>query len=489
MVDRRPAYRPPVVERRAEPAEWDEYASDWREPSRRPFRKGRWITAAAALAVLAAGGGAVAGANTESATARWQGVTDVAAATPVLPGLVDAAPKPSAAGVAAAVQGLVADSRLGGHVTASVIDVTTGEQLFDKDGAGQAIPASTAKLLTAAAVLQSRGPAYRIPTRAVAGASPGEVVLIGGGDPTLAATANTSYAGAARLDVLAGQVAKALGGQAPTKVIYDSSLYSGPTLSPNWYEADATAGFIANITALMTDGARKDPRKLANPSARYPQPDVAAAQGFAAALGLPATAVSAGTAPPGAAQLGEVQSPPVSRMVEMMLSESDNIIAEGMARQVAIAKGKPASFDGAAEATKGVLTDLGVPMSAFSLVDGSGLSHADKVSAQLLTAIIAKAASPDYPQLRSILSGLPVAAYSGTLAERFASANAGKSGAGIVRAKTGTLNNVNTLAGLAVDADGRLLAFSVVADSTPKSAPAEAALDRVAAAVAGCGCA
>ena len=121
-------------------------------------------------------------------------------------------------------------------------------------------------------------------------------------------------------------------------------------------------------------------------------------------------------------------------------------------------------------------------------MDGSGLSHLDRVTARMLAAILAKATSPEFPELRPILSGLPVARYSGTLTDRYANPAAGGSGAGVVRAKTGTLTGVNTLAGLAVDVDGRLLAFSVVADATPKSAPAEAALDRVAAAIAGCGC-
>jgi D-alanyl-D-alanine carboxypeptidase/D-alanyl-D-alanine-endopeptidase (penicillin-binding protein 4) len=170
-----------------------------------------------------------------------------------------------------------------------------------------------------------------------------------------------------------------------------------------------------------------------------------------------------------------------------MLAQSDNDIAEGMARQVAIAKGMPGSFDGGKNATAKVLGDLGLPVSGFGLVDGSGMSYNNHVSAGLLTAVLAKAASPDHPKLRPILSGLPVAGYSGTLDKRYISPAAGGSGAGTVRAKTGTLGGVNSLAGLAVDSDGRLLAFSVLADQTT-SDQTEAALDRIGAAVAGCGC-
>jgi serine-type D-Ala-D-Ala carboxypeptidase/endopeptidase (penicillin-binding protein 4) len=380
------------------------------------------------------------------------------------------------------------DKGLGGHLTGSVMDVASGELVFSRDGAGPAIPASTAKLVTATAVLHARGPAYRIGTHAVAGANPGEVVLVGGGDPTLAAGATSSYPGAARLDRLAEQVRTALNGAPPTKVLVDSSLYVGPTLCTSWFIADAKAGFIAHITALMTDGARKNPRDLDGAAARYEQPDLAAGQQFARALGLPTSAVRFGTAPANAQPLGEVLSPPVSRLVEMMIQASDNIIAEGLARQVALARNEPASFDGAAQAVRDELGDIGISSDGYHPVDGSGLSHENRVTAELLTTILATATSAEHPELRSIVTGLPVAGYSGTLFDRFKRANAGSSAAGIVRAKTGTLTGVDSLAGLVVDADGRLLAFSMIADATTNFLAAEAALDRIAAALATCGC-
>ena len=89
---------------------------------------------------------------------------------------------------------------------------------------------------------------------------------------------------------------------------------------------------------------------------------------------------------------------------------------------------------------------------------------------------------------RAAASAVPasVAGYAGTLAERAAD------GAGVpaaVRAKTGTLGGVNDLAGTVLTADGRLLAFAVLADGTTGGLRAsEAALDQVAAALAGCGC-
>jgi D-alanyl-D-alanine carboxypeptidase/D-alanyl-D-alanine-endopeptidase (penicillin-binding protein 4) len=240
---------------------------------------------------------------------------------------------------------------------------------------------------------------------------------------------------------------------------------------------------IANITALMTDGARVNPRDTRSNPDRYTQPDLAAGQIFAQALGLPASAVVSGIAPQGAKVLGEVLSPTIARLVEIMLVDSDNVVAEAMARQAALAKGLPGSFSGGAQATAAALTELGVPAGGVGLVDGSGLSDDNRVTANQLTAVLYRAASSKYPQLRAILSGLPVAGYSGTLSNRDQGA-----GMGLVRAKTGTLNHVNALAGFVVDADGRLLAFAVLADATTNRGPAERALDRVASGVAACGC-
>jgi D-alanyl-D-alanine carboxypeptidase/D-alanyl-D-alanine-endopeptidase (penicillin-binding protein 4) len=105
----------------------------------------------------------------------------------------------------------------------------------------------------------------------------------------------------------------------------------------------------------------------------------------------------------------------------------------------------------------------------------------------LIAQIAALIASPRHPELRRVLTDLPVAGFSGTLAARFRTRGT-LHAAGLVRAKTGTLSGVSTLAGVVVDADGRLLAFALMADRAPYFVAAEAALDRTAAVLAGCGC-
>ncbi|MGC4895082.1 D-alanyl-D-alanine carboxypeptidase/D-alanyl-D-alanine endopeptidase [Micromonospora sp. DT31] len=422
----------------------------------------------------------------------------------VLAGPDGNAPLPTEAGIRAALDPLVRAVALGDRVNVSVADVTTGQALYGRGQDALTVPASVTKLATGVAVLAARGPAHRIPTRAVAGANPGEVVLVGGGDPTLAVGKDGFYPGAARLDDLARQVRAALGGTAPTKVIVDSSLFTGPVFEPGWDADIPTGGFGAAITALMTDGARKDPaeaRRTAeetnHAAERVPQPDLTAGRQFARLLGLTggAAQVTRGTAPAGGAtgtapgaELGKVESLPMIRLVDIMISDSDNVIAEAMARQVALAKGKPGSFAGGAAGTDQVLGELGLPAGEISLADGSGLSRTNRISPSLLTDLIRVAGNGSHPELAAIFGGLPVGGWSGTLGERYRAPTT-RLGAGVVRAKTGTLTGVNAIAGTVTTADGRLLTFAVLTDRTQGSLDeTRQALDRISSALAGCGC-
>jgi serine-type D-Ala-D-Ala carboxypeptidase/endopeptidase (penicillin-binding protein 4) len=442
---------------------------------------------------LALTGGAVAGRNRivwaiAGATPVWRGGSPLSA-PPVLPAASTGPQAPTAEGLATTLRPLLADPGLGTHVAASVHDQATGQSLFASDGETPSIPASTAKLITATTVLTVHDPAYRLRTRAVAGAAPGEVVLVGAGDPTLAAGKVGTYPDAAKLPDLATQVKAALGDAAPARVIVDTSLFDGPVFGPGWDEDIPTGGNVSAITALIADGARVDPTRVRGATKRYPQPELAAGQAFATALGIPGK-VAAGKAPDGAKELGAVESPPLLRLVDTMLTESDNIIAECLARQVALAKGKPATFDGAAEAMRAVLGELGLPATEDGLLDGSGLSRQDRVTPSLLADVLALASRTD--RLRSLFAGLPVAGYSGTLRDRFRSPTAGGSAAGLVRAKTGTLRAVSSIAGIVIDADGHALTFAVLADQVGIGQDAitasQQALDRVVAALAGCGC-
>lgn len=416
--------------------------------------------------------------------------------TPLLPAAPALAPTPSAAGIAAALAAGLRNRSLGGPVALSVIDAVTGAPLLESSAGAVVLPASTAKIATAVAVLTALPADLRLTTRVVAGAAPGDVVLVGGGDPTLAGQfTRPGYPHPARLADLARLVRTSLSGVPVRRVLVDDTLYGGPVLGPGWRTEYVTSGDVAPVMALMVDSGRTALPPIVAP-ARAPRsadPALAAGRSLAQLLGVPRAVVVRGRAPAGAAVLGEVRSPTVLQLVEAMLTRSDNDLAEALARQVAIARGQPATFAGAAAALRAVLTGVlvraGSAPDSVRLADGSGLSRLDRVQPGAVTRLLAAVAGADRRRLAPVLSGLPVAGFDGTLERRYR-AGPGLPAAGVVRAKTGTLNGVSALAGLVRTRDGRLLAFDFTADSVPLWATqsSQTALDGLAAALAGCGC-
>jgi D-alanyl-D-alanine carboxypeptidase/D-alanyl-D-alanine-endopeptidase (penicillin-binding protein 4) len=176
--------------------------------------------------------------------------------------------------------------------------------------------------------------------------------------------------------------------------------------------------------------------------------------------------------------LAAVTSPPLSAIVEYVMRTSDNDVAEILGRHVALGLGRPGTSNDAGEATEEALAGLGIDLAGVEIRDGSGLARANAVTAAALADALRLAADPDQPGLRPVLGGLPIAGFTGTLAER-----AADGGAGYVRGKTGTLTGVHSLAGLAVAADGAAYLFAILADDATDALGARAALDRFAAAL------
>lgn len=395
------------------------------------------------------------------------------------------APVPSPTGLSTVVAAALANPALGGQLAATVLDVQTGQVLLDSRGSAQVVPASTAKIATAVAALSALDPTKRLETTVVAGAVPGQVVLVGGGDATLVGSRpQPGFPQRATLADLAQQVTTALAGTPVTSVLVDTSLYSGDPMGPEWSPGYVTGGDVAPVSPVLVDQARTS--TVDGP--RDPQPALAAGRAFAAALGAPTATVAAGRATTGATSLGTVRSPTVAELVEVMLTRSDNDVAESLARQVALARHQPASFAGGAAAVDAVLGEV-LPGASFGLLDGSGLSRGDRVEPMAVARLLALVAQDEGGRFGPVLTGLPIAGFDGTLARRFVT-GAPVSAAGQVRGKTGTLNGVSALAGLVRTADGRLLSFDLTADAVPLTGTlaAQAALDALAAQIAGCGC-
>ncbi|MDJ0461659.1 D-alanyl-D-alanine carboxypeptidase/D-alanyl-D-alanine-endopeptidase [Streptomyces sp. H27-C3] len=396
----------------------------------------------------------------------------------VLAALGAPVPPPARSGLADALGPLLRDDPTLGTVrTASVIDTATGTQVYGRGARDPMTPASTVKIATTLAALSALGPDHRIATTVTAVPDGKRVTLVGGGDPTL---------GRAGLRALADDTARVLKdrGVGEAEISYDTTLYSGPELHPIGPNEN-----ISPVSALMLDEGRLDGSR-SGPAPRTGDPAGDAARAFAELLrerGIKAKGDPArGKTPKGAEPVAKTLSEPLSALVERSLTHSDNDIAEALARQTALSSGQPASFEGAGKAVRSRLKKLELPLSGARFADGSGLDRAGRVSAALLAQLLTRAADPARPGLRPVLTGLPVAGFSGTLKGRYRKESPGT---GMVRAKTGTLTGVNTLAGTVVDADGRLLSFAFLSSGATTPDAAQSALDRLASTVANCGCA
>ncbi|MEY9933676.1 D-alanyl-D-alanine carboxypeptidase/D-alanyl-D-alanine-endopeptidase (penicillin-binding protein 4) [Catenulispora sp. GP43] len=402
----------------------------------------------------------------------------------------------TAAELAGALGPLTLAPGLGKHVGIAVADPASPTLLFDDHAADGFAPASTNKVVTAVAALAALGPDDRFTTRVVQGPNSGataSIVLVGGGDPTLSTQGPSADPGyqPASLDDLAARTAAALRAEGVKSVTlgYDASVFSGPGLNPTW-SPEYTDGNVAPVTGLMVDEGRA--RAADDLSPRVTDPAGVAAGDFASRLvahGIQVTGKPAAASAGSGAQLADVTSLRLADLVEHMLTVSDNDLAEALLRHVAVADGRPATFDGGVAAVRDELGKLGLDVTGLDVLDGSGLSRKDSITPAFEVRVLSAAAADNHPDLRAALTGLPVAGFTGTLAEdgRYTTPPS-LAGAGLVRAKTGSLTGVVTLAGLVRDSSGQLLVFSLMADAAPDSAAARAAVDRLATTLAGCGC-
>lgn len=393
--------------------------------------------------------------------------------------------------VAATVQPLLRKRVLGRHYSVLVTDLTSGRAVY-RVGARTVTPASTTKLVTSTAALETLGPMVRFRTSVRWIPSTRQLVLVGGGDPFLASSprlAQASYPDRADVQTLAGLVVRKLRAMKVPRVrlAFDDSYFTGPAVNPAWPDTYVSEGVVSPISSLWVDEGK-------SPSGYgfLDDPAAGAAQVFGAALrrnGLRlGPKVTRATVPEDAVDVASVSSAPLGEIVERTLAVSDNQAAEVLARHVGLAERQEGSFQAGTAAVLDVVRRLGVPVNDDQLYDGSGLSRLNRLSPDTLAGVLRLVESPDHPELRQVFTGLPVAGFTGSLQYRF---DKGPTQArGRVRAKTGTLTGVHGLAGVADDRSGGRMAFVVVADGVPppKNFQAQVLIDRIAGALGACTC-
>ena len=387
---------------------------------------------------------------------------------------------PSTAAYAApdpALDGLLSsrlhNPRLGDHVGLVVLDAATGEVLSDHGANEPMLTASNMKIITAVAALATMPPDTRFTTRVRAGATPTDLILQGGGDPLLSAK---------ELKKLGTATAATLPPGSAVTVHADDSLFPATGRARGWPRdyipsVAAPVQALAHIWDYSTDPKANALRMFA---------DALASQGLTVTTG---SDTAAGDAP----IIAETRGHTLADSIRVMLSISENNVAEVLHRHVALAAGQPATWAGAQAATEQVLRNLGVDPTGMALMDGSGLSRKNRVSPALLAQVLRVARVTNPAPFTTMFEdgAMPLAGRSGTLDDhygRFVTRHA-RCAQGAVTAKTGTLFDTVGLSGVARRPDGSERIFSILVNDRPQrvsTLSTRQAVDGLAATVVGC---
>jgi D-alanyl-D-alanine carboxypeptidase/D-alanyl-D-alanine-endopeptidase (penicillin-binding protein 4) len=348
-----------------------------------------------------------------------------------------------------------------------------GRAVYDRNGGAALIPASNMKIFTAIAALSRLGADSRLLTRVQAAPAPaggvvaGDLWLVGGGDPLLSVAefaAVAGYQGRPRLgtslESLADRVVGAGVRQVQGRVMGDESRYDTQRYIPTWNPTYAIAAEIGPMSALTVNGGFVQWRPRAVPAPSPATNAAAVLTGLLRARGVVvAGEAGEGKAPPGAATVASMESPPLSEVVAVLLQESDNLTAELLVKELGVRFGPGGSTAAGLAVVRDELASMGLPMNGFAAVDGSGLDRSDRLTCDLLEAALTKVGD-DGP----LAQGMPLAGEDGTLARRFV----GTPAAGRIRAKTGSLEGVVGLSGWATARDGQPIQFSFLANGLPR---------------------
>ncbi len=353
---------------------------------------------------------------------------------------------------------------------AIAFDLTTGTTVYTQNPTLALAPASNEKLPLTYAALATLGPMYRLETDVLGEGEldgttwRGRLVLRGGGDPTLSSPGLRALA----LQVRAAGIRRVTGGVLADESLFDKRrtvtgwrssfyLYESPPLSALVVDRDRVGGYLSQA------------------------PAAAAGTAFVRALrtaGVAVTgAVQLGVAPDDAFPLGQLVSAPLWTILRFMDRESDNFTAELLLKQLgAVQAGRGTSAAGAAVVTQ-ALVAAGVPMAGVRIVDGSGLSLLDRLSAEAITSIL-RAAWTNFTLRPAFVAALAVAGVNGTMESRLQKPPA----RGNVLAKTGTTREASALSGFVRDR----YVFAVLQNGNPiPSWWARRAQDRFATVLAG----
>ena len=342
-------------------------------------------------------------------------------------------------------------------VALQVVDLATGKVLFDRHGDKLLTPASNLKIYTSACALDTFGPEHQFSTQISArvakkaGTIHGDLRIVGCGNAMLSTDELKNMAGQMvdewKVHTLQG------------KVVADNSRYSNTQLGPGWMWDDQPYYFNMRITPLMIDfnvvtvsgsnNENSDPKRQA-----VDDPAGWAATLFSKMLTARGVNIVSGRADQtvGSMRTLTQKGAILADTLRHFNHKSENAVGEVLLHEIAIDRGakKPTWSDGAKVIIKWLHESAGLEKGSFRLVDGSGLSRYNLISADSSVKLLAY--MHRHRHYQTFFDSLP--SYEVNVGR-------GKSRK-LVRAKSGGMSGVSTISGYVRTVSGRQLAFSLL---------------------------
>jgi D-alanyl-D-alanine carboxypeptidase/D-alanyl-D-alanine-endopeptidase (penicillin-binding protein 4) len=343
-----------------------------------------------------------------------------------------------------------------------------GDSLYARNVNRSLTPASTMKILTAEAALLYLGPEYRFSTQLLTdnvnvknGVLQGNVYIVLSGDPTLKYNDLGDL-----LMVLRNRNITGIQGN----VYIDDSAYDGNVYGPGWGDKDKRYCYAAPISASIINHNCTLIRDLHGEgvsSVVTNVPDYNRNLFKTLFSHLPVRVygtIDFATAPQKLSLLSQHNSKPLKLLIVEMLKKSDNIIAGALFKKMGQLYSKtPGSWENGSLAVSKVLRGkVGMNVSGLRILDGSGLSPENLATPTQMMQVLEFAYHHYDTTGQAFISALPIAGIDGTLKNRMGNI------ARKVRAKTGTITGVLSLAGYAVSADHEVLAFVIMINGAGK---------------------
>lgn len=329
-----------------------------------------------------------------------------------------------------------------GSTSVLILDLGTGKTIASSNASTPLVPASIMKAVTIGALLNETGPSYTYQTPVEIsgtlenGVLDGNIYVKGSGDPSL----NSRYVAhnVDFCDEIAAYLKKAGVERVKGKVYVDESIWCGPAVCPSWAQGDLSKNYGTGQHGLNFSDNAVGKSSIANPAGAF-------LQALKRRLTSKGITLQNGTASDSNRRLlVNHKSVAIDEIMRSCMMRSDNQYAEAMLRTLAVAKGKIGSVADGAQASTDFWKSKKVPMDGVRIVDGSGLSRSNRLTANFMASALQSMANNPY-----YASFFPLAGQEGTLKGFLV----GTPLEGYVAMKTGSMNGIQCYAGYVLDDD------------------------------------